>query len=84
MNSSNEVVEILSKCMIEAAKMIAKNSSFDKTSIGIVKEKNGNIYTVQAFGGKYEIYSSKSFTINQRVAVTALQNNFNNLIIREI
>lgn len=84
MKTNDELIKILSKSIIDAAKKISKDSNFDKTSIGIIKEVNGNTYKVLVFGGTYDIDSSQTFNINQRVAVTAIQNNFNNLIIRAI
>lgn len=84
MSNIDELIKTLSKSIIDAVEEKIKKAKFDKTSIGIVKEVAGNNYTVNAFGGTYVIKSSEKFKVNQHVAVTAPQSNFNNLIMRAI
>ena len=84
MKNNEELIKILSKMIVETTFEIVNRAKFDRTSIGVVKNVNGNKYTVNVFGGTYEISSSKTFAVNQKVAVIAPQNNFKNLIMIEI
>lgn len=84
MTESEKAVETLKKMIVAAAQKAASEASFDRTSFGVVKEKNGNSYVVNAFGRDYTIKSSQNFSLYERVAVTAPQSNFSNLIIRKV
>lgn len=80
----NEVVTVIAKTVIDAVKRIVSNLSFDKTTFGIILKANGTEYTVSAFGKEYVIISQKTFSVGQRVAVTAPQSDFKHLIMHDI
>lgn len=84
MNSASDLISVLSKVIVDAADEISRKAKFDRTSIGIVTQSDGDKYTVAVFGGTYVIQSSQSFSAGQRVAVTAPQNDFKHLILRAI
>lgn len=84
MSESSKAVEVLSKMIIEAANRAVSGASFDKTSFGVVKKKLQNGYIVSVFGKDCTIKSSQDFSLYERVAVTAPQGDFSNLILRKI
>lgn len=79
MNDNKSAIETLAKVICTTVDSLLAKAKFDKSSIGIVTGKNGTVYTVKAFGSNYEIESDLSFSVNQKVAVVAPQNNFSKL-----
>lgn len=84
MDNYNDPIKVLVKCTVDATKKLLAKARFDRTSIGVITDISGNVYTVAVFGGTYSIQSSQLFNINQRVAVTAPQNDFKHLLLRPI
>lgn len=84
MNNSSKAVDVLTKMITEAARGAAENASYDKTTFGIIKGKIDGAYTVFAFGQDRTINSSQDFKLHERVAVTAPQCDYSNLIIHKI
>ena len=84
MSESSKAVSALVKIIYETSKKVVGEAAFDKTFFGIVTAINGNTYTVSVQGQTYNIKSGQSIALHERVAVTAPQGNFKNLIIHKI
>ena len=81
---STSAVDMLIKYIIEAANSAVKNACFDKTFFGTVSSVTPGGYVVTAAGKEYTVKSSQSFKVYERVALTAPQSDFSNLIIHKI
>lgn len=84
MSNSSKAVEVLTKMIVEAAQNAVDDASYDKTTFGVIKKKTTTGYLVSAFGQSYDISSTQEFKLYERVAVTAPQGDFSNLLIRKI
>lgn len=79
MNENKEAIETIAKVICSAVESLLAKAQFDKSSVGVVTERNGTFYHVRAFGSVYEIESDLDFWVNQKVAVVAPQGNFSKL-----
>lgn len=84
MSNSSKAIDVLTKMIVEAAQNATENAPYDKTSFGVVKKKTTSGYLVSAFGQDYDVSSTQKFELYERVAVTAPQGDFSNLLIRKI
>lgn len=84
MTDSRKAVSELAKMICEAAKRVVEDASFDKTFFGVVTSTSNGKYIVTSAGQEYSIKSSLFFTVGERVAITAVQNNYNTLILRKL
>ena len=84
MSASSKAVDVLTKMITETARNIVESASFDKTSFGVIKKKTVTGYVVSAFGKEFNVSSSQDFKLYERVAVTAPQCDYSNLLLRKI
>ena len=84
MTEVERAVETLTKSIIQGAKHEVNNASYDVTLFGVIKSKVNNGYVVTLFGSDYTVRSSQDFQLCERVAVTAPQGNYNNLLLHKI
>ena len=77
--SSKELANMIASCVTKSIKRMLETASFDKSTIGVITAKNGNDYTVAAFGSEYTISTKLAFSVYQKVAVVAPQGNFSKL-----
>lgn len=84
MSNTSKAVDVLTKMIVEVAQNATKNASYDKTTFGVVKKKTPSGYIVSAFGKECNIQSNQDFSLYERVAVTAPQGDYSNLLIRKI
>lgn len=80
---SSQAVDTIVEAISSAAKTAVENARFDVSSYGVVTSKDGDTYKIVAFGGEYVVTTSRSYTVGQRVVVTAMQKNFRNIILSE-
>ena len=76
MSNTSKAVDVLTKMIVEVAQNAIENASYDKTT------PSG--YIVSAFGKECNIQSNQDFSLYERVAVTAPQGDYSNLLIRKI
>lgn len=81
---SSNAVDVLIKHIIKAANDAVSAARFDKTFFGVVTDVFSGGYTVTAAGNEYKVKTAQHFDTYERVAVTAPQGDFSNLIIRKI
>lgn len=84
MTEVQKAVNKLADLILRTTKDVISDASFDKTFFGVVTDNSGGYYTITAAGQKYTIRSSQYFAVGERVAVTAVQNNYNTLIIHKL
>lgn len=84
MTEVDKAINSMAKMILEAAKNVVKDGSFDKTFFGIITDNSGGKYTVTAAGQDYTVKSTQYFALNERVAVTAVQNNYNTLVLHKL
>lgn len=84
MTEVQKAIGNLANMISRAAKDAVSDAPFDKTFFGIVTDNSGGYYTIESTGQKYKIRSSQYFAVNERVAVTAVQSNYNTLIIHKL
>lgn len=79
MDGSKELANMIASCVVKSVQKMLKDAPFDKSTVGVITAKNGNDYTVAAFGGEYVISTKLAFSVYQKVAVVAPQGNFSKL-----
>lgn len=84
MTDSRKAVNEMAKMICEAAKYFVEDASFDKTFFGVVTGTSNGKYIVTSAGQEYAIKSSQFFKVGERVAVTAVQSNYNTLILHKL
>lgn len=84
MKESERAINTLISAISKIVKDSLANANFDKSFYGVVVSSNNGVYVVDSMGSSYTIRSTQTFTVHERVIVTALQGNFNNLSIRKI
>lgn len=84
MSTSSKAIDVLTKMITETARNIVESALFDKTTFGVIKKKTATGYIVTAFGKEFNVSSSQDFKLYERVAVTAPQCDYSNLLIRKI
>ena len=84
MSNTSKAVDVLTKMIVEVAQNAIENASYDKTTFGVIKEKTASGYIVSAFGKERSVSSTQNFSLYERVAVTAPQGDYSNLLIRKI
>lgn len=81
MSETDNLIDTLSKMIVGTVDKRLSSADFDKSSQGVVTAKNGDTYTIAVFGGNYNITTDQTFTIGQKVLVTAPQGNMKNLTV---
>jgi len=81
--AQKDAVETIADVIIDSIDKQLADASYDISTSGTIIAKNGNTYTVQAFGDQYSVTSEKVFNVGQAVIVTALQGNKKNLVLSE-
>lgn len=81
MSETDNLIDTLSKMIVGTVDKRLSSADFDKSSQGVVTAKNGDTYTIAVFGGNYNIATDQTFTIGQKVLVTAPQGNMKNLTV---
>lgn len=84
MSEVTKAVSALAKLIMESAKDAVKDGSFDKTFFGVITGIDSGRYVVTSAGQDYTVRSSQYFTLGERVAITAMQNNYNTLILHKL
>ena len=79
MDSSKELANMIASCVTKTIRKMLDTAAYDKSTIGVITAKNGNDYTVAAFGSEYTISTKLAFSVRQKVAVVAPQGNFSKL-----
>ena len=84
MKESEKALNVLVSTIDKMITLAIDKAKYDRTFFGIVVAVGTGIYTVEVMGQSYVIKSSQTFSLHERVTVTAMQGSFNNLVIRKI